>query len=262
MATIAAGLLREAQFPRASGYDAAWVLQNQMGPNALWLTEWLAQAMQLRSGMRVLDLGCGKGLSSIFLAREFGVQVWATDLWIGASDNWARIRAQRVADQVFPVHAEAHTLPFAGGFFDAIVCVDAYAYFGTDDLYLGYLCPFVREEGEIGIVVPGLMQEFAGTVPSHLTRHQASGGVFWGPGCWSFHTAAWWRHHWVRTGLVDVEVADTLSTGIDLWKRWDEAVQASGMGHFPSDAEVLDADAGRYLGFVRMVGRRLPDRAQ
>lgn len=249
-------LLRDPRFLRASTYDAEWILENQMGPNALWLTEWLVQAMDLRRGMRVLDLGCGKALSSIFLAREFGVQVWAADLWIPPTENWARIQAQELGERVYPLRAEAHALPFAEGFFDAIVCVDAYAYFGTDDLYLSYLHRFVREGGSIGIVVPGLMREFDGPVPEHLARRQASGGVFWGPDCWSLHTADWWRHHWARTGLVEVEVADTLEGGIDLWRRWDQAVQASGAGHFPSDAEVLEADGGRYLGFVRMVARR------
>ena len=32
--------------------------------------------------------------------------------------------------------AEAHDLPFSDGFFDAMISVDAYHYFGTDDLYL------------------------------------------------------------------------------------------------------------------------------
>lgn len=251
-----ASLLVEPRFPRASTYDADWILRNQMGPNALWLTEWLTQAMPLSPGMRVLDLGCGKGLSSIFLAREFGAQVWATDLWIKPTDNWARIEAEGLGGQVFPIHAEAHALPFAERFFDAIVCVDAYAYFGTDDLYLSYLHRFVRPQGQIGIVVPGLRQDLGGPVPEHLTRRQQSGGVFWGPDCWSFHTAAWWREHWARTGLVEVQVADALPGGIDLWRRWDRAVQASGGGHFPSDAEVLEADGGRYLGFVRMVAHR------
>lgn len=250
------GLLAEARFPRASAYDAEWILANQMGPNALWLTEWLVEAMHLRPGMRVLDLGCGKALSSVFLARECGVQVWAADLWIAPTDNWARIRERGVADRVFPLRAEAHALPFAEGFFDAIVCVDAYAYFGTDDLYLSSLHRFVGEGGEIGIVVPGLMRDIDGPLPEHLTRRQASGGVFWGPDCWSLHTAEWWRRHWARTGLVDVQVADTLAGGIDLWRRWDRAVQASGHAHFPSDAEVLEADGGRYLGFVRMVASR------
>jgi cyclopropane fatty-acyl-phospholipid synthase-like methyltransferase len=63
-----------------------------MGPNVLWPTEFLCEAMDLRAGMRVLDRGCGKALSAIFLAREFGVQVWAADLWISATENAPRSR--------------------------------------------------------------------------------------------------------------------------------------------------------------------------
>lgn len=106
--------------------------------------------------MRVLDMGCGKCLSSVFLARQFGVQVWATDLWIKADDNWQRIREAGLEDRIFPIHAEARSLPYAGGFFDAIVCVDSYIYYGTDDLYLNYFHKFVKPGGQIGIVVPGL----------------------------------------------------------------------------------------------------------
>jgi SAM-dependent methyltransferase len=249
-------LVANDRFPRSAGYDPQWVLDNQMGPNALWLTEWLSEAMQLRAGMRVLDMGCGKGLSSVFLAREFDVRVWATDLWIEATDNWQRIRQAGVADRVFPIHAEAHALPFAHEFFDAICCVDSYIYYGTDDLYLNGFVQLVPPGGQIGIVVPGLMQEFAGPVPEHLSRKQASGGTFWGTDCWSWHTADWWRRLWERTGLVTVELADTLPDGWRHWLQWDRAVQAVGASPFPSDAEALEADAGRYIGLIRMVGRR------
>jgi hypothetical protein len=51
------------RFPRSSQYHPDWVLANASGgANALWLTEWLASAMELRPGMRVLDLGCGRAL--------------------------------------------------------------------------------------------------------------------------------------------------------------------------------------------------------
>src|SRR5216684_3882090 len=95
-----------------------------------WLTEWLTTALNLQPGMRVLDLGCGRASSSIFLRREFGVQVWATDLWISATENMQRIRDAGVEDGVFALHADARSLPFAPGFFDAIVCIDSYPYFG------------------------------------------------------------------------------------------------------------------------------------
>jgi cyclopropane fatty-acyl-phospholipid synthase-like methyltransferase len=79
--------------------------------------------------MRVLDLGCGRALSSIFLHREFGVQVWATDLWFSAAENLQRIRDAGIEDGVFPLHADARSLPFAPTFFDAIISIDSFVYY-------------------------------------------------------------------------------------------------------------------------------------
>ncbi len=73
------------RYVRSNSYDPNWVVENQMGPNALGLTEALTEIMPIEPGMKVLDLGCGKAMSSIFLAREFRVSVWATDLWIPAT---------------------------------------------------------------------------------------------------------------------------------------------------------------------------------
>jgi cyclopropane fatty-acyl-phospholipid synthase-like methyltransferase len=244
------------QFPRASKYDPAWVLENQMGPNALWLAEWLCEEMDLRPGMRVLDMGCGRALSSVFLAKEFGVEVWASDLWIKASENWERIREAGLDKKIFPIHAEARTLPYAEEFFDAIVSLDAYHYFGTDDLYLSYFVKFLKCGGRIGIVVPGLVRDFEGGVPEHLMRRQANGAVFWGEDCWSFHTVEWWHNLWDRSSLVDVETADLLPEGWRIWLGWEKGIRLTGAGHFPPDDEVLEADGGRYLGFVRMVARK------
>jgi cyclopropane fatty-acyl-phospholipid synthase-like methyltransferase len=60
----------------------------------------------------------------------------------------------------FPIHAEAHDLLYAKGFFDAITCIDSYIYFGTDDMYLSYFSQFVKPGGQIGIVFPGWTKEF------------------------------------------------------------------------------------------------------
>ena len=79
----------------------------------MWLAEWLAEKMDLRPGMRVLDLGCGRALSSIFLHREFGVQVWAADLWFSPAENVRRVRDAGAEGGVFPLRADAKALPFA-----------------------------------------------------------------------------------------------------------------------------------------------------
>jgi len=236
-------------FPRSASYDPQWMLENAMGPNPVWLAESLSQVIDLQPGMRVLDLGCGRAISSIFLAQEFNLQVWATDLWISASDNWQRIRAAGLQDRVFPIHAEAHTLPFANDFFDALVSLDAYHYFGTDDLYLGYSSQFVRPGGEIAIVVPGLQREFTSGLPSHLASK-------WSWDWWSFHSPSWWRNHWEKTGKVAVEVSDTIPNA---WKHWLKWLEVSLAQELPSDEveiDLLRRDAGRNLGFTRVVARK------
>ena len=46
-------LLRSEQFPRASRYNPDWVLASVSGAaNPLWMTEWLAEALNLKPGMR------------------------------------------------------------------------------------------------------------------------------------------------------------------------------------------------------------------
>jgi cyclopropane fatty-acyl-phospholipid synthase-like methyltransferase len=237
-------------YPRSASYDPQWMLENQMGPNVLWLAESLTQKMDLQPGMRVLDMGCGKAISSIFLAREFGVQVWATDLWIKPNENWQRINEAGMADQVFPIHAEAHQLPYADEFFDALVSLDAYHYFGTDDLYLGrYYSKLVKHGGQIGIVIPGLIEEFEEGLPEHLQP-------FWDWELWSFHSPAWWRAHWEKSRKVTVECSDLIPNGWKQWLLWEKIKNNKGISDFPEEAEMLRVDAGRNLGFVRMVARR------
>ena len=235
------------RFPRASRYHPEWVLAGVSGgANPLWLTEWLAEGMDLRPGMRVLDLGCGRALSSIFLRREFGVQVWATDLWFSASENLKRIRDAGLEDGVFPLHADARSLPFAAGFFDAVVSIDSYFYYGTDDTYLDYLARLIKPGGQLGIAGAGLMREIDGPIPEPVAAWWQQDRP------WCLHSAGWWRRHWERTGILNVELADDMDDGWQRWLDWlriiapDNAVEIA----------ALEADAGSNLGYVRAIGRR------
>jgi SAM-dependent methyltransferase len=248
--------LSRPDFPRSSRYDASFVLDNQMGPNALWLLEWLCERLPLSPGSRVLDLGCGKAMTSVFLAREFGVRVHAVDLWMDPDGNWERVVAAGVADRVCPLRSEAHALPFAAGYFDAVVSVDAYHYFGTDLLYLDYLARFVRPGGVLGVVVPGLARPLDGGPPPSLTVPQSNGKVFWDPSCRSFLPAEAWATIWEACPSVAGISADLQPDGWRHWADFERALAASGRGVFPSDAEAIEKDAGRTLGFVRLLATR------
>jgi len=237
------------RFPRSSKYHPDWIKASVSGgANSLWLTEWLASELELRPGMRLLDLGCGRAASSIFLRREFGVEVWATDLWCSASENFQRIRDAGVADGVFPVHADARALPFAAEFFDAVVSIDSFPYYGTDDLYLNSIARFLKPGGVIGIAGAGLMREIEGALPAHLRE-------WWDPTLWCLHSASWWRRHWERIGTVTVELADTMPDGWQAWLEWHRMICPENR----IEIKAVKADKGNYLGYVRVVGRRRPE---
>jgi cyclopropane fatty-acyl-phospholipid synthase-like methyltransferase len=235
------------RFPRAARYHPEWLVASVSGgAHALWLTEWLASALDLHAGMRVLDLGCGRAASSIFLHRELGVEVWAADLWFSADENQQRVRDAGIERGVIPIHADARALPFAAESFDAIISIDAYMYFGTDDLYLPYVARFLKPNGALAIALSGLTAEIDGEVPEHLRE-------YWTPDLWCLHSAAWWRRHWERTGILAVETADAMPDG---WMRsldWQRAIAPDNS----IEIRALEADQGRHLTYVRAIGRRL-----
>jgi cyclopropane fatty-acyl-phospholipid synthase-like methyltransferase len=149
-------------YPLTARYDPNWIRENALGENALCQVESLSRRLPLRSGMRILDLACGNATSSIFLAREFAVEVWAADLWVSPNDNRRRAIEFGCERTVFPLRVDAHSLPFAEDFFDAVVAIDSYLYFGTHERYLSYLLKFVKPGGHIGVVDIGFTREIAG----------------------------------------------------------------------------------------------------
>ncbi len=200
-----------AAFPRTSRYDLEWVSRNSLGENALAQAEALSRFIPFGPRTRVLDLGCGRAISSIFLAREFGAQVWAADKDVSPTENLARIRDAGCAERVFPLRADARELPFASGFFDAALAIDSYHYYGTDERFPASFLRFVAEKGYVGIADIALSREIPTIqdAPDFLKPTFAAH--------WSFvHTIAWWRAQWERTGLVEVVAAEAVPGGRDL----------------------------------------------
>ncbi len=235
-------------FPRSNQYNPEWLTASaSSGANTLWVTEWLTSALDLKPGMRVLDLGCGRAMSSIFMRREFGVQVWATDLWFSAAANLERIRHAGVDDGIFPVHSDARTLPFAEDFFDAIVSMDSIPYYGTDDLYLNYLARFVKPGGVIAMAGAGFLQEID-QVPAALQP-------WWEPNMHCLHSAAWWSRHWSKTRIVDIRLADSMPEGWKVWLEWQKFIAPDNL----AEIQALEADAGEYLGYIRCIAQRRED---
>lgn len=242
-------ILYNEQFPLSNKYDPEWVLDNQMGPHPLWLTEFLAQPFDLKPGMRVLDLGCGMGMTSVFLAREYGVQVYAVDLWDGPDKKWENAKAFGVEHLIIPIQADARSLPFARGFFDAIICVDAYIYFGQEEGYLENLLKFLRPKGQLGMIVTGYKQEIMGDIPEHIKE-------FLHDELWTWKSLPWWKNHWAKTGLVSIDVADILPNGCALWLRWDMALLKTGKNHWGDETDFFRTDNGENVALIRLAATK------
>ena len=105
---------------------------------------------------------------------KFAANHWAADLWFSVSENIQIVRDAGTDESVFPIRADARTLPFSENFFDAIVSIDAFPFFGTDDLYLTYLARFLKEEGSIGIAQAGFTNELAEPIPAHMVEWWAA----------------------------------------------------------------------------------------
>lgn len=260
------GLSKARGFEASARYDQAWMFANGMGPNPMWLAEWLLRAMPIGEDAIVLDMGCGKAVSSIFIARERGCKVFANDLWIEPEENLRRVEEAGLRGRVFPLKAEAHALPYAKGSFDAIVSIDAYQYFGTDDMYLGAFHRYLKPGGRIGIVVPGLRKDLPGTPPRNLAAFPLGEYA-------SFHTAAWWARHWERSGCVEVERCDEMPEGPAVWldsaramyatleirlpaEGASEQAVAESLRFWREDVDLLEADRGEHFTLLRMVARR------
>jgi cyclopropane fatty-acyl-phospholipid synthase-like methyltransferase len=103
------------------------------------------------------------------------------------------------------VGVDAHSLPFAKEFFDAVVAIDSYLYFGTDERYLPYIVQFIKPGGFIGVVDIGFRREIGSITeaPEYLRPQYEK---YWS----SIHAIEWWKQHWQKTGLVDVQHAQFL----------------------------------------------------
>ena len=96
--------------------------------------------------------------------------------------------------------------------------------------------------------MPGVVTEPDTVPPAHLAP-------YWESDFCTFHSPAWWRRHWEKTGRVTVEVADSVPHGWEDWLHWSHVCARAGRG-FERDTVMLEADEGRLLGFTRVVAAR------
>ena len=91
------------KYVKSTRYDTPELNRKIMGPNPVKLEEELLQNHRIPAHGTVCDLGSGQGLTSVFLAKEYGFTVYAADLWSDPDENRTFFRQMGLSDeQIIP----------------------------------------------------------------------------------------------------------------------------------------------------------------
>ena len=169
-------------------YKAYVSAETMMGPNSVRILAELLDKypLQFAPGDRILDLGCGTGLTSFIIAKETGAKVFANDLWISAEENRKRFAEWGIGGQVTPICEDANNLHFEKKQFHALISVDSYHYFaGSKGFFQEKILPFMNDNGVALIGIPGLKEEYAGCAKELLSDWIGEEShMFKSPECW------------------------------------------------------------------------------
>ena len=233
------------KYEKTLKYDIDLINQKIMGPNPLKLEEELLRNNKIKPGSIVMDLGSGQGITSVFLAKEYGFKVYATDLWSNPEENKKFFEQMGLTEeQIVPVKMDATDLKYEEEFFDAVVSTDSYNYFGRDEKYLDEkLLPYVKKDGYIYIVVPGMKKDYHDDYPEELL-------LSWTPEQLEYiQSIEYWKSIISKSGKSELISIYEMESNEECWNDWIKCDNE----YAKNDKKAIDAGACKYLNFIAIV---------
>jgi SAM-dependent methyltransferase len=255
-----------ADYPELQGYSRTAIYEGKMGPGGLYLAAQMSRRMHLSAGQRVLNLGCGGGATSVFLAKKFGVFVVALELYLSATEKYRRFQQHGVEDRVVPLNLDiTRELPFAHDYFDAIFCMDSVHYYGGTLAFWAHLLPHLKQGGGLCIGSPCFNAEFSTQALQELPLVYDDGTDLWSGEFSRYHSPPWWADLLQQTGALDVKESRELEDGVIYWE--DDALHNLEVGGSPEKEEkeadqiTFRREGMPYLThFVLYAEKRVPSR--
>lgn len=236
------------KYIKSEKYNTPELQSKIMGPNPVKLEEELLLDHKIPQGSVVCDLGSGQGLTSVFLAKEYGFTVYAADLWSDPEENRKFFDEMGLSrDRIIPVKADALDLPFEKEFFDAVVSTDSYNYFGRDEHYLDdKLLPFVKSGGYVYIAIPGMKKDCHDNLPQELL-------LSWTPEQLDYmHDVEYWSSTVGKSKCSEVISVTEMESNEEVWADWLKQENEYAVG----DRKSMEAGGGKYLNFIKIVLRK------
>ncbi len=210
------------RYPELQSYtrDEIYGRGDQMSPGALFLAARMARRLKVRPGDIVLDVGCGLGESSIFLAKHYDVRVVAVDLGIPAVTLNEKFSKRNWGAKVNALNLDiAEPLPFADRYFDAVFCMTSIHYFGVTTAFLKHLLQYMKKGGRFCVGNTCFDREIPADQVPDIYRTIPPGGILdgWQSECSRYHSPAWWQRLFTDSGIVKVIECLELEDGPAMW---------------------------------------------
>ena len=238
------------KYEKTLKYSNDLINKKIMGPNPLKLEEeLLMKDNYIKTGSTVMDLGSGQGITSIFLVKEYGFKVYATDLWSNPEENRKFFEEMGLTDkQIIPVKMDATDLKFEKNFFDAVVSTDSYNYFGRNEDYLDEsLLPFVKTGGFVYIVVPGMKKDCHSNIPNELL-------LSWTPEQLDYiHDIEYWKRIISKSKDSEIISIYEMESNEECWDDWIKCDNE----YARNDKKAIEAGACKYLNFIAIVLKKV-----
>ncbi len=236
------------KYEKAKKYNIDLVNQKIMGPNPLKLEEELMLNSKIKKGSVVMDLGSGQGITSVFLAKEYGFIVYAVDLWSNPEENRKFFREMDLNDkEIIPVLGDATDLKFEKDYFDAIISIDSYNYFGRDINYLDdKLLPFVKKNGYIYIAIPGMKKDIHNNISEELKLSWNSEQLDY------IHDIDYWKKIISKSKNSEIVAIYEMESNEECWNDWINCDNE----YARNDKMAIEAGACKYLNFIAIILRK------
>ncbi len=212
------------------------------------LTDTLAREAAISRGACVLDVGCGMGGSSIYLAREIGCQVTGVTLspfqkwWATTAANW-----HRVASNTQFLCADAEQVSFEDAGFDVVWSVECTEHLFDKPAFFNKAAGWLRPGGRLAICA-----WLAGDHPLHESARQQVYDVCQGFLCPSLGTHDDYAQWITGAGLVLERDFDWTARVTRTWELCEERVRRSGVRWL---ARLVDRNTVVFLDRFRTILR-------
>ncbi len=184
------------KFFRTEKYHIDFQKTKMTGPNAMLITEELLCSLDLRPTMTALDIRCGKSLSSLLVAKEFGMRVFACDDSVEPCENFAFYKRINMQNQIIPMKLDfSGDIPFSAEYFDLILCAGTFNQIGEKINLKEKILPLLKNNGVLAVAMPVLT---VNEISPQLRKFAANNTE-------TLHSFDWWKNYFESQGLTSFE---------------------------------------------------------